>query len=57
MAVLVGRLTNTLRLVAYEWDDSDEALDTTGHPQYVPVMRLRASATAGVIEEVLGVDV
>jgi len=57
MAVLVGRLTNTLRLVAYEWDDSDEALDTTGRPQYVPVMRLRASATAGVIEEVLGVDV
>lgn len=53
MAVLVGRLTNTLRLVAYEWDDSDDAFDTGGRARFVPSVRIRASAAAGVIEEVL----
>ncbi len=53
VAVLVGRLTNTLRLMAYEWDDSDTALDADGRPRYTPVMRLRTSAATGAIEEVI----
>lgn len=53
VAVLVGRLTNTLRVVAYEWDDSDQSRDDAGRPRYVPALRIRASAPAGAIEEVL----
>lgn len=53
LAVLIGRLTNTLRLVAYEWDDSDAAFESGARPMYVPVLRIRASASAGVIEQVL----
>lgn len=53
VALLLGRLTNTLRVVAYEWNDSDEGRDYDGRPKYVPALRIRASATAGAIEEVL----
>jgi hypothetical protein len=53
IAILVGRLTNTLRVVAYEWDDSDEAIDDAGRPRYAPALRVRASAVTGAIEEVL----
>ncbi|WP_431233189.1 SAVED domain-containing protein [Mycolicibacterium psychrotolerans] len=53
IAILLGRLTNTLRVVAYEWDDGDQGRDDAGRPRYVPTLRIRASATAGAIEEVL----
>lgn len=54
IALLVGRLTNTLRIVAYEWDDSDQpGADGDFRPRYVPTMRLRTSATHGVIQDVL----
>ncbi|MES3664233.1 SAVED domain-containing protein [Mycobacterium intracellulare] len=53
IAVLLGRLTNTLRVAAYEWDDSDQGRDDAGRPRYVPALRIRASAPAGAIEEVL----
>ena len=53
IAVLTGRLTNTLRLVSYEWDDSDDAFESGGRPMYVPTLRIRASASPGVIQEVL----
>ncbi len=53
IAILLGRLTNTLRVVAYEWDDSDQGRDQAGRPRYVPALRIRASAPAGAIEEVL----
>ncbi|QZY49354.1 SAVED domain-containing protein [Mycolicibacterium austroafricanum] len=53
IAMLMGRLTNTLRVVAYEWDDSDDGIDADGRPCYVPALRVRASAATGVIEEVL----
>jgi SMODS-associated and fused to various effectors sensor domain/TIR domain len=52
IAVLIGRLMNTLRLVTYEWDDS---APTTGHdyrPRYVPTISVRASAAPGVIDTV-----
>ena len=53
MAVLIGRLTNTLRLDLYEWDDSDPIGGVDWRPRYVPALRLRTSATDGVIREVL----
>ncbi len=53
MAVLVGRLLNTLRITAYEWDDSDPDAGDDYRARYVPVMRIRPSAPQGVIEEVI----
>lgn len=53
IAILLGRLSNTLRVLVYEWDDSDEATDDAGRPRYAPTLRVRASAATGVIEEVL----
>jgi hypothetical protein len=53
MAVLIGRLTNTLRIVTYEWDDSAPSTGNDYRPRYVPALRVRTSATSGVIQEVL----
>ncbi|MGQ3383257.1 SAVED domain-containing protein [Glutamicibacter sp. TV12E] len=54
LALLVGRLTNTLRCVVYEWDDSDP-IEPGGdyRARYVPTLKVRASASDGAIEEVL----
>jgi hypothetical protein len=48
MAVLVGRLLNTLRVVVYEWED-DEVLG----PAYHPVLALNPGIVAGPITQVL----
>jgi hypothetical protein len=53
LAVLLGRLTNTLRVVLYEWDDSDPEHGDDFRPRYVASLRIRTSATDGVIQEVL----
>lgn len=53
IAVLVGRLTNTIRAVLYEWDDSDPETGDDFRPRYVPTIRVRASAANGVITEIL----
>ena len=53
VTVLVGRLTNTLRTVVYEWDDSDPLTGDDWRPRYVPTLRLRTSASDGVIQEVI----
>jgi hypothetical protein len=53
MAVLIGRLTNTLRIDVYEWDDTDPTSGEDWRPRYVPALRLRTSATDGVIQEIL----
>lgn len=54
IAVLVGRLCNTLRLTAYEWDDTDPADgDPDYRARYVATMKIRPSATTGAIEQVL----
>lgn len=45
IAVLLGRLTNTLRCVLYEWEWEPA--------RYVPAIRVEASRTAGVITDVL----
>lgn len=50
IAVLVGRLTNTLRVTAYEWDDDDTGADH--RPRYLPTLDIRATAPNGVIERV-----
>lgn len=53
LALLIGRLTNTLRFVVYEWDDSDPVTGDDYRARYEPTLRVRASAMAGVIEEIL----
>lgn len=53
IAVLTGRLMNTIRFVLYEWDDSDPVVGDDYRARYVPTMRVRPSAAGGVIEEVL----
>lgn len=53
LALLIGRLTNTLRVVVHEWDDSDPITGEDHRARYVPTLRVRTSASAGVIEEVL----
>jgi hypothetical protein len=56
LAVLLGRLTNTVRAVVYEWDDSDPATGEDLRARYVPSLHVRASATQGMIREVLLLD-
>ncbi|MDJ0356625.1 SAVED domain-containing protein [Paenarthrobacter sp. PH39-S1] len=53
LAILIGRLTNTLRCVLYEWDDSEPATGDDFRPRYVATLRIRASARDGVIEGVV----
>lgn len=48
MAIQVGRLLNTLRVVVYEWDG-----ETVGHPNYVPALVLEPGVTNGPVTEVL----
>lgn len=53
LAVLIGRLTNTLRCVLYEWDDAEPTAGDDYRPTYRATLRVRAGARDGVIEEVL----
>lgn len=48
MAVLIGRLLNTLRTVVYEWGNSEEV-----GPMYTPVLTLEPGVTQGPITNVL----
>lgn len=53
IALLAARLTNTLRVVVYEWDDSDPAPgDWDYRARYVPTMHVRTSAIDGVIQQI-----
>lgn len=57
LSVLMGRLSNTLRVRLFEWDDSDVGGDFT--PRYVAALDVHASAPEGPITAVLlplGVD-
>lgn len=53
IAVLLGRLSNSLTAVVYEWNDviDDDAEDF--RPVYMPTLRVRASGAAGAITQVL----
>lgn len=53
MAVLIGRLTNSLRFVTYEWDESDAEDGSYVGPRYEAVAVVRASTPNGAIERVL----
>lgn len=49
LAVLLGRLLNSLRVVAYEWDDSPAEPDGGPVPRYEPVLSLCPSVPGGPI--------
>lgn len=55
IAVLIGRLCNTLRVRLFEWDDSEDAIESRedARPRYVPCLEVRAGSTAGPITAVL----
>ncbi|MBR7539600.1 hypothetical protein KC221_25800, partial [Mycobacterium tuberculosis] len=51
LSVLMGRLSNTLRVRLFEWDDSDVDGDFT--PRYVAALDVHASAPDGPITSAL----
>ena len=51
VAVLLGRLLNTQRVIAYEWAPADDA-DTDGRPRYFPSLEIAASDASGPILDV-----
>jgi hypothetical protein len=53
MAVLVGRLLNTLVITAYEWEHAAVTASARGRGRYAPCLRLHASAGRGAIDAVL----
>lgn len=55
LAVLIGRLCNTLRIRAFEWDDSDDSVGLNGdaRPRYLPSLSVHASVPTGPITAVL----
>lgn len=52
LAVLLGRLFNTLRVVAYEWDDSPDEPNGAPIPTYEPVLSLCPTIPGGPISTV-----
>jgi hypothetical protein len=52
VAVLLGRLLNTLRITAYEWDHAP-AGDADARPRYVRALAVAPTSTDGVISAVL----
>lgn len=52
VAVLLGRLLNTMRITAYEWDYAPDG-DTDARPRYVPVLTVAATTANGPISAVL----
>jgi hypothetical protein len=53
VAVLLGRLCNTMKTVVYEWDDTELPGDPDHRPRYVPVAAVRAGNADGPITNVL----
>lgn len=52
IAVLLGRLSNTLRIRSYEWDDSMQGSEDH-RPRYVPCLDIHATAPDGAITGIL----
>lgn len=52
VAVLLGRLLNTIRVTAYEWDHAPDG-DTDARPRYVPALDVAATTANGPISAVL----
>lgn len=53
LAVLIARLTNTLRFVVYEWNDTELSGTNLVPVRYTPTVRIRTTAHNGVIDEIL----
>jgi hypothetical protein len=53
VAVLLGRLCNTLRTVVYEWDDEVLAGDADHRARYIPAVVVQAGHASGPITDVL----
>lgn len=53
VAVLLGRLCNTIRAVVYEWDDVVAPGDPDHRPRYVPALAVQAGHASGPITDVL----
>lgn len=53
VAVLLGRLCNTLRVVVYEWDDTEVPGDPDSRPRYIPTLQVQATHAQGPVSEVL----
>jgi hypothetical protein len=53
VAVLLGRLCNTLRVVVYEWDDTELTGDPDARPRYVPTLQVQATHAHGPVTDVL----
>ena len=53
VAVLLGRLCNTLRVLAYEWDDTELAGSSDARPRYVPTLQVQATHAHGPVTDVL----
>jgi len=53
VAVLLGRLCNTLRVVVYEWDDTEFPGDPDARPRYVPTLQVQATHAQGPVTVVL----
>ncbi|TQK17949.1 TIR domain-containing protein [Microbacterium sp. SLBN-154] len=56
VATLIGRLTNTLRITSYEYDESQSLSAPFVGPRYEPVLEIRASTPTGAIQEVVVPD-
>ncbi len=53
VAVLLGRLCNTIRTVVYEWNDKVAPGDPDHRPRYVPSLAVQAGHAGGPITDVL----
>ncbi len=53
VAVLLGRLCNTLHVTLYEWNNENHASDGDARPQYVPCLVVNPTSAQGPITDVL----
>lgn len=53
VAVLLGRLCNTLNVTVYEWDNEPCANDPDARPRYVPCLVVNPTSAHGPITQVL----
>lgn len=53
VAVLLGRLCNTLRVVVYEWDDTEQPDSSDARPRYVATMQVQPTQAHGPVTDVL----
>ena len=52
IALLVGRVLNTLRVHLYEWEDGPDDCGNVGEPRYLPSLVVRSGAGGSPIERI-----